>query len=162
MSLQQEKGLQYLSQCLLLPAVLETDTEMSPQQTKLYFASQKRNTHTGLLQIRRMSVDFRHLVCVCWSKLEFWLLSFLFLRLLCVSGDELCQLVPGCYQDLLTAFLTQSCLKILNLLRNFWLKPQYHGSRIFHLGMQTLNLCFHIDSLKIFGIAVILREQVVG
>lgn len=83
----------------------------------------------GLVQIRRMSVDYRHLVCVHWgwSKLEFWRLSLIFLRLFSVSDDELCQLVPGCYQDLLTAFLTQNCLKILNLLRNFWLKPQYHG-----------------------------------
>lgn len=134
------------------------DTKVNPQYTNLYFTSKKKSTHVGLLQIRRMSVDYRHLVCVHWNwnKLEFWHLSFIFLRLLCVSGDELCQLVPVCHQDHLTAFLTQNCLKILNLLRNFWLKTQYHGSRIFHFSMQSLNSCFHIDSQKIFGISVIL------
>lgn len=133
------------------------DTKVNPPYN-LYFTSKKKSTHVGLLQIRRMSVDYRHLICVCWnwSTLEFWHLSFIFLRLLHVSGDELWQLVPVCYQNLLTAFWTQNCLKILNLLRNFWLKIQHHGSRIFHFSMQSLNSCFHIDSQKIFGISIIL------
>lgn len=142
MSLQQQKVLKYLSQYLLLPALLERNTKVNPQYTKLYFASEKRSTHTALLQIRRMSVDYRCLVCVhwSWSKLEFWLLSFIFLRLLYVRGDELCQLVPVCYQDLLTGFLAQNSLKICNLLRNFWLKPQYHGSRIFSFQYAIIKL----------------------
>lgn len=82
-------------------AVLQRDTKLTHN---LCFAWEKRSTHTGLLHIRRTSVDYRHLN---WNKLEFWHLSFIFLMLLYVNGDELCQLVPVCFLDLLTSYLTQ-------------------------------------------------------
>lgn len=58
-------------------AELERDTKVAHN---LYFASEKRSTHRRLLKIKRMSIDYRHLVCVhwSWSNLEFWHLSFIF------------------------------------------------------------------------------------
>lgn len=66
----------------------------------LIFISKKRCTHMGLLQIRRMCVDYRHSVWVhwSWSKLEFWHLSLIFLRLFCVRWRAVSvgtSLLPG-------------------------------------------------------------------